>query len=109
MNKFFAQRTDFAGMTFDSKKEAERWFELRLMERGGLIEDLRRQVRVEVVPRTEEFLCVWYIADFVYRDKKTGEEVYEDVKGCKKGAAYQVFKIKQKLMFWRFGIKVREI
>lgn len=108
-NKFNAKKTDVGSIRFDSRKEADRWMQLRLMERAGEIKDLKRQVRVEIVPKTDGFLGVWYIADFVYWDNRTGEEVWEDVKGYKRSAAYQIFRIKQKLMYWRFGIKIREI
>jgi len=35
--------------------------------------------------------------------------VVEDVKGLKKGAAYQVFVIKRKLMLDRYGIEIKEV
>jgi hypothetical protein len=65
-----------------------------------------------------------YIADFVYQvptttqyENEVGhlafadgyETVVEDVKGYKKGAAYQLFSCKRKLMLQVHGIRVREV
>ena len=40
--KYGNTRVSVDGMPFDSKREAARWQELRLMERAGEISDLRR-------------------------------------------------------------------
>jgi hypothetical protein len=79
------------------------------MERAGEITGLVRQVRIEIIPKTKLYRAVTYIPDFVYFDKSTGKTVYEDVKGMKSGAAYELFKIKQKTLYWRYGIEVREV
>lgn len=50
--------------------------------------------------------CAYY-ADFVYY--KGGELIVEDVKGMKKGGAYELYKIKRKLMLERYGIRITEI
>ena len=92
------------GVPFDSKREAARWRELRLLERAGEISDLRRQVRYELVPKLPGERPVDYIADFVYRDKN-GNEVVEDVKGVRT----PVYVIKRKLMLWRHGVRIREV
>jgi hypothetical protein len=57
--------------------------------------------------RTIEHECA-YVADFVYQDAVTGELRVEDVKGYKKGAAYNIFSIKRKLMLYIHGIRVVE-
>ena len=97
------------GITFDSKKEATRYSELKLLQRAGEIFDLQRQVPFTLIPKqvrdgkTIERPCV-YKADFVYKDKD-GTEIVEDVKGvCTKE-----YRIKKKLMLWQFGIVVREV
>lgn len=41
MNKYMNRQTIVDGQKFDSKKEANRWMELKLMERAGLITDLK--------------------------------------------------------------------
>lgn len=109
MNKYGAKRTVVDGIEFASKKEATRWTELRLMEKAGLIKELHRQVRIELIPKTDKYRAVVYVADFQYRDVKTGLVQFEDVKGCREGAAYEMFKLKKKLMYWRYGKDVIEI
>lgn len=49
---------------------------------------------------------VSYVADFQYI--QDGKKVVEDVKGYKRGAAYQLFTIKRKLMLLQ-GIRVKEV
>ena len=112
MNKFNAQKVIVDGMTFDSKKEALRYEELKLLQRAGAITDLQRQVKFEIIPKCKKLDGTMsrarnYIADFVYRDR--GMMVVEDVKGYKGGATYELFKIKKDLMRWVHGIEVREI
>lgn len=106
-SKYHAQKTVVGGITFDSKREAARWQELKLMEKAGAIENLQRQVKYELIPtlrkpgeHTER--SVSYIADFVYTED--GKTVVEDSKGFKTEA----YKIKRKLMILRYGIWIRE-
>lgn len=130
-NKFGAKKIKdpATGFEFDSKAEFTRWCELRILERAGKIHKLKRQVAFELIPtqreRSTEFYkagpqkglpkpgaiiekgCT-YIADFEYYDSDWNLHV-EDTKGCKKGAAYDLFVIKRKLMLFVHGIKVKEV
>ena len=107
-SKYHAKKTVVNGITFDSKKEAKRYAELKLLERGGAIKDLRRQVRYELIPAFDcdgkHYRPTSYVADFVYTDCKTGAEVVEDCKGFRT----DVYKIKAKLFAHRFGVSIRE-
>ena len=112
MNKFHAKKITYEGMTFDSKAEFRRWHELKLLERAGHIEDLRRQVKFELIPRqtdpvTREVLerAVVYVADFVYFDVRSMKKVVEDVKGH----MTPDYVIKRKLMLYLNGITIREV
>jgi len=94
-NKYGAKKTTVDGITFDSKWEAQRWGELQAMERGGLVRDLERQVKYDIVVNGEK-ICR-YIADFKYKmvdDDGSTKEVVEDAKGFETAD----FKIKKKLM-----------
>ena len=94
-NKYGARKTTVDGITFDSKWEAQRWGELQAMERGGLVRDLERQVKYDIVVNGEK-ICR-YIADFRYKmvdDDGSTKEVVEDAKGFETAD----FKIKKKLM-----------
>ena len=110
MNKYGAQKTTFHGKQFDSKKEAQRFAELRYMQMGKLISGLECQVKFELIPNQKDEngkvieRAVSYIADFVYTDLKTGEQIVEDTKGHKTTD----YVIKRKLMLQK-GIKVKEI
>ena len=106
-NKYGAKKTTVDGITFASKREAMRWCELGIMAKAGVIEDLQRQVRFEIVGKTDKFRARYYVADFVYREN--GKLVVEDAKGCRSGAAYQIFRLKQAIMYEKYGIYVKEV
>lgn len=103
MTKYHSVKTRTAdGIAHDSKKEANRWVELCLLQRAGVITDLTRQATYELIPKQDGERAVNYIADFVYR--KDGKTVVEDCKGVRT----EVYKIKRKLMLWRYGIRILE-
>lgn len=86
MSKYHAKRATVGAEVFDSRKEARRWTELQLLQRGGEIRDLRRQVKIELVGRDGALRSATgrklsYRADFVYFDCRHGYEVIEDAKG----------------------------
>ena len=93
------------GITHDSIKEANRWCELKLLERAGKIQHLQRQVKYHLIPKQEGEREVCYIADFVYHNAEDGKLVVEDVKGKRT----KDYIIKRKLMLWVHGIKIKEI
>lgn len=105
-SKYHAKKTTVDGITFDSRKEADRYLVLKGMEDDGAIEDLRRQVRYELVPAFDvdgkHYRHVCYVADFVYMED--GKEVVEDVKGMRT----DVYKLKSKLFARRYGMSIRE-
>ena len=110
-SKYGAQKTEFDGLVFDSKHEAMRWRELALLQRSGEISDLQRQVKYILVPaqvgedgKVVE-RAVSYVADFVYRDVRSGDTVVEDAKGMHT----RDYIIKRKLMRYVHGIRIREV
>lgn len=113
-NKYKAKKVVCDGITFDSKKEANRYYELKLLERAGEIKDLELQKEYILVPA--QYIngkcverAVKYKADFVYTEN--GETVVEDVKGYRDpaSAGYAKFVIKRKLMLYIHGIRVKEV
>ena len=50
MSKYNSRKTVIDGITFDSKKEAKRYVELKKKQEEGEITDLRLQVPFELVP-----------------------------------------------------------
>lgn len=96
------------GIEFDSVKECQRYCELKLMQRAGLISDLQTQVSFELIPsqRIDGKVIerpVTYIADFVYQ--QDGVQVVEDTKGYKTPE----YIIKRKLMLYIHNIRIMEI
>lgn len=105
-------------MTFDSRKECNRYREFQRLETAGRIENLRRQVPFELIPAQREpdregprggkrqgkiiERPCRYIADFAYW--QDGEYIVEDCKGMRTAD----YKIKRKLMLWRHGIRILE-
>lgn len=88
-NKYRAQKTVVDGITFDSKKEAKRWCELRLLEKAGHIMNLERQHAIwltigntPIKKKSKGYpngRRVKWIADFVYFEGT--KRIYEDTKG----------------------------
>ena len=91
-SKFGAQPVFVDGIRFDSKGEARRWGELKLLERAGQIRDLERQVPYRLEVNGE--LVSKYVADFRYFDKAKNLTVCEDFKGYRTPE----YRIKAKLM-----------
>jgi len=85
-NKFKAQRTEFDGISFDSKKEAARWAALLQLQRIGEITDLTRQVPIMLESNGERLKTrtgrdMRLTVDFYYVEVATGLPIYEDAKG----------------------------
>lgn len=122
-NKYRNTKTIVDGIIFDSRKEASRYRELKLLLEAGSISNLRCQEKFVLIPvqREPDIIGVRggvkkgkviekecsYLADFVYEED--GQTVVEDVKGYKNGSAYNLFVIKRKLMLYFYGIKIKEI
>ena len=107
MSKYHSTPVEVDGIRFDSKREANRWAELRLLERAGKIEKLKRQVKYLLIPsQYRDGKCIEreasYIADFVY--VKDGHLVVEDCKGFRTPE----YKLKRKLMLERYDIRLVE-
>lgn len=108
MSKYGAKKVKYNGIVFDSKKECNRYCELRLLERAGKIQGLEMQKTFELIPsqRINGKVVerpVTYKADFTYTEN--GKRVIEDTKGFKT----KDYIIKRKLMLYIHGIKIVEI
>lgn len=101
-SKYHANKTVIDGLKFDSIAEANRWHVLRLMEKQGEIEDLRRQVRFPL--KVNGVHVTEYRCDFDYIETKTGHHITEDVKGVRT----RDYIIKRNLMMAVYGIEILE-
>ncbi len=103
-SKYRSIKTVVDGLTFDSKAEARRYQELRLLERAGRISHLVLQPRITLTSHGVK-ICV-YIPDYVYFDEETLSQVFEDVKSPAT-AANRAFRIKQKLFEAQLKTRLR--
>lgn len=109
MNKYHNTKITVDGHTFDSKKEARRYKELKCLESLRMITDLRLQEPFELIPAQKRAdgkaeRAVSYRADFTYYDCD-GNYVVEDVKGVRTAE----YKIKRKLMLQVHGVTIKEV
>ena len=108
----FGEKVVVDGETYNCMNDYYRWRDLKQLEIDGKISELKRQVKYVLIPaqRDESGKLVEYevsyIVDFEYIEN--GEKVVEDNQSYARGAAYQLFSIKRKLMLHKFGIKVKE-
>lgn len=95
MNKYRNKKVIVDGKEFDSKREGNRYKELRLLERVGKISDLEIQPRFLLQDSFKKngrtFRKIEYVADFKYIEN--GKTIVEDVKGMQT----DVFKLKHKI------------
>lgn len=97
--------------TFDSQSEADRYMELLVMQKAGIIKDLECHPKYDLIPSQkvpgkQSFRAHGYTADFRYiRD---GEEIVEDVKSIRTREERDYI-INRKLMYMLKGIYVTEV
>lgn len=117
-SKYKAQKTRRGKLTFDSKKEAERYDALMMLQKTGEIRGLKLQVRYCLQEAYTTFegdrvKSIDYIADFVY-ERRTAPDSYgqrywlpvvEDVKGMRT----REYAMKAKLFRSRYGFAIREV
>lgn len=110
--KYHNIKVTFAGITFDSKREFQRWKELKLLERAGEIRDLKVHPKFPLMCGTVPIKIrsgryhggrkISYFADFSYIDKKTHERIVEDVKGMDTA----ISRLKRGIVEAQYGVQV---
>ena len=100
MSKYHAVKTEIDGFVFDSRAEAARYQNLKLMERSGDIQGLSIHPVYPLVVNGERIGK--YIADFLYTER--GRKIVEDVKGVKT----PVYRLKKRLVKALYGIEILE-
>ena len=102
-NKYFAKKTVAMGLKFDSRWAAERWGQLKAMERAGVVTQLERQIKYEL--SINDVKICDYVADFRYlleEENGLSKLVIEDAKGI----LTPEFKLKKKMMKAIHGIDI---
>lgn len=100
MNKYKNRKIVVDNIKFDSILEANRYQELKLLQRAKQISNLRLQVpfllQESFKKNGKTHREINYIADFVYEEN--GQTIVEDTKGI----CTEVFRIKQKLFEYKY-------
>ena len=121
--KYGNSKVEYDGITFDSKRERDRYIVLKDAAAKGIITDLQCQPKWELLPtmykevvihlKTKDKIVqqvdqksVTYKADFSYI--KNGELVVEDVKILEFFFSF-VFILKEKMMYYFHHIRIRRI
>lgn len=79
--------TEIDGMRFDSRAEAKRWRDLKMLERGGVIANLERQIPIELVAGTKLHganrarPAIRIVVDFRFYDVELSRVRHQDTKG----------------------------
>ncbi len=100
--KYKNKKTTIDGLIFASKLEAKRYTELKLLEKQGIITNLKLQPSYDIIPsfkkNNKTYRKSTYKADFSYYDNETNREVVEDTKGFKT----PVYMLKKKLFEYQY-------
>lgn len=103
--KYHNKKTVIDEIKFDSKLEAERYAQLKILERAGVIRDLELQPEYELIPSFRKNGKTWrktvYKADFRYILCDDDKTIIEDVKGST-AVITDVFRLKQKLFEYKY-------
>lgn len=95
-------RVMYNGINFMSIRERDRYINLVFYASRNIISNLRLQVPYKLEADVNHIET--YIADFVYIDTETGNEVVEDCKGMRTAS----YKRKKKWMKNVLGIEIKE-
>ena len=121
--KYNNKKVEYNGILFDSKKEKDRFVFLKDAEEQGLISNLQRQVKFELIPaikekyikhlKTKEKECertvqlaISYTCDFQY--EKDGVMVVEDIKPSP-ALIPKEFVLKEKLFRYKYGFSIKRV
>lgn len=100
-SKYGNKRVEVDGIQFPSKKQAARYAELKLLERGKVIRSLRLEVEYPLIVNGQ--LVCKYRADFDYLTE-SGAPITEDTKGFRT----PVYRLKAKLFKAIYGREIVE-
>ena len=89
---------------YDSQLEANRHQQLKILERAGVISDLKYHISFPLIDKSEYGGQICYEADFVYI--KDGKKIIEDVKS--EPTKTRLYRLKKRLVAERYGIIITE-
>lgn len=101
-SKYRSRKVVVDGIRFDSKKEADKYCELKLLKKAGIIADFELQPEFELQPayadkHGKKVRAIVYRADFkvIYSD---GRQVVIDTKGYRT----KEYQLKKKMLLFRY-------
>lgn len=107
MSKYNNKVVFIDNIRFDSKKEANYYTLLKMLEKANKISELELQKTFVLQDKFKlngkTIRAITYIADFVFKDDKGNLHVIDT-----KGYRTDVYKIKKKLFEKKYGIEIEE-
>jgi len=107
-SKYHNKKCEYKGIRFQSKKEMQYYAKLELLQKTGQISELKRQVEFVLIEtfklEDKTYRKTSYYADFTYKDKEGKYHVVDT-----KGFRTPEYKLKKKLMAWKYGVEIEEI
>lgn len=103
-SKYRNVRTVVDGITFASKREANRYSELKLLQKAGKVVHIERQLPILLHAPGGQAIGK-YIPDFCYIDLERNCTIYEDAKGTRTS----LYKWKKKHVEAEYGITIVEV
>lgn len=107
-NKYKNKECIYNGIKFQSLREKNYYIKLKMLQNSGKISELKLQVPFVLIEtfklEDKTYRQTKYVADFVYKDEQ-GKYHIVDTKGFRTPE----YKLKKKLMAWKYGIEIEEI
>ena len=109
-NKFNARKITCSDGAFDSVKEYKFYLQLKAQMKAAdqdfRVMAIERQVRYDIAIAGKKigFYKLDYLVTYANGNKR-----YFDVKGCRTGCAYQLFKLKKKIVEAIYEINIEEV
>ena len=108
-NKYHNKKVVYDGIKFDSVKEKNYYITLKYLEKAGIIKDLELQKEYILIDKFEVNDKVYrktsYFADFTYFNTKDNKIHVVDTKGVRT----DVYKLKKKMMAYKYNVEIEEI
>ena len=111
-NKYHNKKVVYDSIKFDSIKEKNYYLTLKYLEKAGIIKDLELQKEYILIDKFtlngKTYRKTSYFADFTYFNTKDNKTHVIDVKSeiTRKN---DVYKLKKKLMAYKYNIEIEEI
>lgn len=110
MNKYHNKKVIIDNIVFDSKKEANYYTYLKLLENAGKIKNLELQKKYILQSSFKldgkTIRAITYIADFVYEDDKGMHVVDVKSEATRKD---KVYRLKKKMFAYKYHIEIEEV